>query len=86
MGYFNIAAVFTSHLLLFLFSGVIAVVIFITVAALVIMARFICSRKETYRTQQVKASQSEDGHEFPFSNSQADSQTAPNENPNEYFI
>uniref|UniRef100_A0A8C6UWR8 Contactin associated protein like 3 n=1 Tax=Neogobius melanostomus TaxID=47308 RepID=A0A8C6UWR8_9GOBI len=66
--------------------GVIAVVIFVTVAALVVTARFVCSRKETYRTQQVKASQSEDGHEFPFSSSQADSQTANNENPNEYFI
>uniref|UniRef100_A0A673CRI7 Contactin associated protein like 3 n=1 Tax=Sphaeramia orbicularis TaxID=375764 RepID=A0A673CRI7_9TELE len=65
--------------------GVIAVVIFITVSALVIMARFICSRKETYRNQEVKASQSEDGHEFPFS-SQADSQSAPNENQKEYFI
>uniref|UniRef100_A0A3B4ACF4 Contactin associated protein like 3 n=1 Tax=Periophthalmus magnuspinnatus TaxID=409849 RepID=A0A3B4ACF4_9GOBI len=69
-----------------IFPGVIAVVIFIAVAALVVMARFVCSRKETYRTQQVKSSQSEDGHEFPFSSSQADSQTAPNENPNEYFI
>ncbi|XP_033821141.1 contactin-associated protein-like 4 [Periophthalmus magnuspinnatus] len=69
-----------------LIGGVIAVVIFIAVAALVVMARFVCSRKETYRTQQVKSSQSEDGHEFPFSSSQADSQTAPNENPNEYFI
>ncbi|XP_072295490.1 contactin-associated protein-like 4 [Eucyclogobius newberryi] len=69
-----------------LIGGVIAVVIFVTVAALVVMARFVCSRKETYRTQQVKASQSKDGHEFPFSSSQADSQTAHNENPNEYFI
>uniref|UniRef100_A0A673CT94 Contactin associated protein like 3 n=1 Tax=Sphaeramia orbicularis TaxID=375764 RepID=A0A673CT94_9TELE len=68
-----------------LIGGVIAVVIFITVSALVIMARFICSRKETYRNQEVKASQSEDGHEFPFS-SQADSQSAPNENQKEYFI
>ncbi|KAK7889546.1 hypothetical protein WMY93_025106 [Mugilogobius chulae] len=69
-----------------LIGGVIAVVIFITVAALVIMARFVCSRKETYRTQQVKSSQSDDGHEFPFSSSQNDSQTANNENPNEFFI
>ncbi|KAM7409799.1 hypothetical protein PAMA_001340 [Pampus argenteus] len=55
-----------------LIGGVIAVVIFLIVSALAIMARFICSRKETYRNQEVKAAQPEDGHEFPFS-SQADS-------------
>ncbi|XP_059196818.1 contactin-associated protein-like 4 isoform X1 [Centropristis striata] len=68
-----------------LIGGVIAVVIFVTVSALAIMARFICSRKETYRTQEVKAAQPEDGHEFPFS-SQGDSQSAPTENQKEYFI
>uniref|UniRef100_A0A3B5BD49 Contactin-associated protein-like 4 n=1 Tax=Stegastes partitus TaxID=144197 RepID=A0A3B5BD49_9TELE len=67
------------------FPGVIAVVIFVTVSALVVMARFICSRKETYRNQEVKAAQPEDGHEFPFS-SQADSPSAPSENQKEYFI
>ncbi|XP_068563834.1 contactin-associated protein-like 4 isoform X1 [Cebidichthys violaceus] len=55
---------------------VIAVVIFVTVSALAIMARFICSRKETYRNQEVKVAQPEDGHELPFS-SQADSLNAP---------
>nr|XP_046248206.1 contactin-associated protein-like 4 isoform X2 [Scatophagus argus] len=68
-----------------LIGGVIAVVIFITVSALAVMARFICSRKETYRNQEVKAAQPEDDHEFPFS-SQADSQCAPTENQKEYFI
>lgn len=67
------------------FSGVIAVAIFVTVSALAIMARFICSRKETYRCQEVKAVQPEEGHEFPFSN-EADSQSAPGENQKEYFI
>lgn len=67
------------------FLGVIAVVIFVTVAVLAIMARFICSRKETYRNQEVKASQPEEGHEFTF-NSQADSQNIPNENQKENFI
>lgn len=66
-------------------SGLIAVVIFVTVSALAIMARFICSRKETYRAQEVKAAQPEDGHEFPFS-SQADCESAPSENQKEYFI
>lgn len=68
-----------------MFLGVIAVVIFVTVAALAIMARFICSRKETYRNQEVKASQPEEGNEFTF-NSQVDSQNIPNENQKEYFI
>ncbi|XP_049443304.1 contactin-associated protein-like 4 isoform X1 [Epinephelus fuscoguttatus] len=68
-----------------LIGGVIAVVIFVTVSALAIMARFICSRKETYRNQEVKEAQPEDGHEFPFS-SQVDSQSAPSENQKEYFI
>uniref|UniRef100_UPI0037E743DA contactin-associated protein-like 4 n=1 Tax=Semicossyphus pulcher TaxID=241346 RepID=UPI0037E743DA len=68
-----------------LIGGVIAVVIFITVSGLAIMARFICSRKETYRNQEVKAAQPEDGHELPFS-SQADSQSAPGENQKEFFI
>ncbi|XP_031715309.1 contactin-associated protein-like 4 isoform X1 [Anarrhichthys ocellatus] len=68
-----------------LIGGVIAVVIFVTVSALAIMARFICSRKETYRNQEVKAAQPEDGHELPFS-SQADSLSAPSENQKEYFI
>uniref|UniRef100_A0A8C4F0C5 Contactin associated protein like 3 n=1 Tax=Dicentrarchus labrax TaxID=13489 RepID=A0A8C4F0C5_DICLA len=68
-----------------LIGGVIAVVIFVTVSALAIMARFICSRKETYRNQEVKAAQTEDSHEFPFS-SPADCQSAPGENQKEYFI
>lgn len=69
----------------FVFLGVIAVGIFVTVSALAIMARLICSRKETCRNQQVKAAQPEDGHEFPFS-SQADCLSTPSENQKEYFI
>lgn len=67
------------------FLGVIAVAIFITVVVLAISARIICSRKETYRNQEVKAAQPEDGHEFPF-HSQADSQSTPTDNQREYFI
>ncbi|XP_047444283.1 contactin-associated protein-like 4 [Mugil cephalus] len=67
-----------------LIGGVIAVVIFVTLCALAVMARFICTRKETYRNQEMKAAQPED-HEFPFS-SQADSPSAPSENQKEYFI
>ncbi|CAB1420470.1 unnamed protein product [Pleuronectes platessa] len=68
-----------------LIGGVIAVVIFVAVSALGIVIRFICSRKETYRNQEVKASQPDDGQEFPFS-SRADSQGAASENQKEYFI
>ncbi|CAJ1061130.1 contactin-associated protein-like 4 [Xyrichtys novacula] len=68
-----------------LIGGVIAVVIFITVSALAILARYICSRKETYRNQVVKSTQPEDIHELPFS-SQADSQSARSENQKEFFI
>lgn len=64
------------------FSGVIAVVIFVTMSALAIMARFICTRKETFRNHEVKAAQPDDSHEFPFS-SQADSL---GENQKEFFI
>lgn len=60
-------------------------VIFVVVSVAAIMARFMCSRKETYRNQEVKAAQPEEGHEFPFS-SEADSQSAPSENQKEYFI
>uniref|UniRef100_A0A3Q4HYJ9 Contactin-associated protein-like 4-like n=1 Tax=Neolamprologus brichardi TaxID=32507 RepID=A0A3Q4HYJ9_NEOBR len=64
---------------------VIAVVIFVTLSALAVMARFICSRKETYQNQEVKAAQPEDSNEFPFSG-QPDSPSAPSENQKEYFI
>ncbi|XP_029001997.1 contactin-associated protein-like 4 [Betta splendens] len=68
-----------------LIGGVIAIVIFVTVSALAVMARFICSRKETYRNQEVKAVQPEEGHEFPFG-SEADSQSAARGNQKEFFI
>ncbi|XP_028300530.1 contactin-associated protein-like 4 isoform X4 [Gouania willdenowi] len=68
-----------------LIGGVIAVVVFLTALALAVMVRFICSRKETYRSQEVKASQPEDCQDFPFS-SQADSLGAPTDSHKEYFI
>uniref|UniRef100_A0A3Q0RWD8 Contactin associated protein like 3 n=1 Tax=Amphilophus citrinellus TaxID=61819 RepID=A0A3Q0RWD8_AMPCI len=64
---------------------VIAVVIFVTLSALAVTARFMCSRKETYRNQEVKAAQPEDSNEFPFSG-QPDSPSAASENQKEYFI
>uniref|UniRef100_A0A672IUR0 Contactin associated protein like 3 n=1 Tax=Salarias fasciatus TaxID=181472 RepID=A0A672IUR0_SALFA len=69
-----------------LIGGVIAVVIFVTVAVLAVMARFICIRKETYQNQDVKEAQpEEDSHEFQLG-SQADSPSGPSENHKEYFI
>ncbi|XP_056149052.1 contactin-associated protein-like 4 [Lampris incognitus] len=68
-----------------LIGGVIAVVIFIIVSGLVILARYLYRRKETYRNQEVKGVKAEDSPEFPF-NSQADSQIISGENPKEYFI
>ncbi|XP_017276056.1 contactin-associated protein-like 4 isoform X1 [Kryptolebias marmoratus] len=68
-----------------LIGGVIAVVIFVTMSALAVMARFICTRKETFQNHQVKAAQPEDSREFPFS-SQADSLGVPSENQREFFI
>ncbi|XP_034003247.1 contactin-associated protein-like 4 [Trematomus bernacchii] len=68
-----------------LIGGVIGMMIFVSVVALAIIARIICSRKETYRNQEVKAAQPEEGQELPFS-SQVDSQSAPTENQKEYFI
>ncbi|KAF6715522.1 Contactin-associated protein-like 4 [Oryzias melastigma] len=67
-----------------LIGGVIAVGIFATASALAIMVRFLCSRRETYQNQEVKAAQGEDCHEFPFS-SQTDSPSIPSKNQ-EFFI
>uniref|UniRef100_A0A3Q4ASU4 Uncharacterized protein n=1 Tax=Mola mola TaxID=94237 RepID=A0A3Q4ASU4_MOLML len=83
--YFPYPPLYHKPKLLFVFLGVIAVVIFVTAAALAIVARFICSRKETYRNQEVKGAQPEDGHEFRFS-SQADCQSTTSENQREFFI
>lgn len=68
----------TLGLSVFCVLGVIAFVIFVIVGALAGMGRFICSRKETYRNQDVKA-HSEDVHEFPFS-SPTDLQNTPSQN------
>ncbi len=70
---------------LFFLAGVIAVVIFVIVTGLAIMARFLYRRKETYRNQEVKGVKQEDSQDFPFDN-QADLQNASDENTKEYFI
>ncbi|KAM9789303.1 contactin-associated protein-like 4 [Neosynchiropus ocellatus] len=68
-----------------LIGGIIAVVIFVTLTALAVAARFLYRRKETYRSQEVKEVQPEDSQEFPF-NSQTEPQNSHRQNPKEYFI
>ncbi|XP_068196207.1 contactin-associated protein-like 4 isoform X1 [Antennarius striatus] len=75
------AAENTPHL-----SGVIAVVIFVIVAGLVITARILYRRKETYRNQEVKGVKPEDGPDCPFNNQGDSSPNASGENTKEYFI
>ncbi|XP_038593693.1 contactin-associated protein-like 4 [Micropterus salmoides] len=64
-----------------LIGGVIAVVIFVSVSALAIMARVLYSRKGMCRSREVKTVQPEDSPELAFS-----SQNGPSENQKEYFI
>uniref|UniRef100_A0A668T6J8 Contactin associated protein like 3 n=1 Tax=Oreochromis aureus TaxID=47969 RepID=A0A668T6J8_OREAU len=68
-----------------LIGGVIAVVIFVTVSALAIMARFLYRRKCTCQRQEVKTVKPEDNPELPF-RSRITSQNGPTENQKEYFI
>ncbi|XP_056148356.1 contactin-associated protein-like 5 [Lampris incognitus] len=68
-----------------LIGGVIAVVIFVTVSALAIMARFLYRRKGTFQSQEVMTVKADDTAELPF-NSQAGSQKVLSENQKEYFI
>ncbi|KAM9345307.1 contactin-associated protein-like 4 [Symphorus nematophorus] len=65
-----------------LIGGVIAVVIFVTVSALAIMARVLYRRKGTCQSQEVKTVKAEDSPELAFSSSQ----NGPSENQKEYFI
>ncbi|XP_028278904.1 contactin-associated protein-like 4 [Parambassis ranga] len=66
-------------------GGVIAAVIFVTVAVLAVMARLVYQRKGTCQNQEVKTAKPEDGPELPFS-SQTGSQNGPTESHKEYFI
>uniref|UniRef100_A0AAX7UKJ0 Contactin associated protein like 3 n=1 Tax=Astatotilapia calliptera TaxID=8154 RepID=A0AAX7UKJ0_ASTCA len=68
-----------------LIGGVIAVVIFVTVSSLAIMARFLYRRKCTCQRQEVKTVKPEDNPELPF-RSRITSQNGPTENQKEYFI
>ncbi|XP_069007196.1 contactin-associated protein-like 4 [Embiotoca jacksoni] len=68
-----------------LIGGVIAVVIFAAATGLAVTARLLYRRKDTYRKQEVKQVQQEDGPDFPF-NDRPDSQNLSAQNPKEYFI
>lgn len=67
------------------FPGVIAVVIFVILACLAVMARFFYRRKETFQTQQSKGAKSEDGPETAF-NADPSAQSVIGESQKEYFI
>uniref|UniRef100_A0A674DGC8 Contactin-associated protein-like 4 n=1 Tax=Salmo trutta TaxID=8032 RepID=A0A674DGC8_SALTR len=69
-----------------LIGGVIAVVIFVILSALAIMARFLYRRKETFHTQEPQGIKPEaDSPEYPF-HSEPTSQNILSENQKEYFI
>ncbi|KAM4591135.1 contactin-associated protein-like 4 [Odontesthes bonariensis] len=68
-----------------LIGGVIAVVIFVMVTALAILARFLYRRKGTCRSQEVKTVKPEDTPGPPFG-SQTGSQHGPTESQKEYYI
>ncbi|XP_069000309.1 contactin-associated protein-like 4 [Embiotoca jacksoni] len=68
-----------------LIGGVIAVVIFVTVSALAVMARFLYGRKWACQSQEVKTVKAEASPELPFS-SQASSHNGQTDNQKEYFI
>ncbi|XP_056132902.1 contactin-associated protein-like 4 [Lampris incognitus] len=59
-----------------LIGGVIAVVIFVAVSALAVVARYLYRRTETYQSQEVKGAPLEGSPGFPF-NGLADSQNVP---------
>ncbi|XP_077470595.1 contactin-associated protein-like 4 [Stigmatopora argus] len=68
-----------------LIGGVIAVIIFVTVAGLAVTGKVLYRRKETYRNQEVKGSQREESQDLA-SEHQTDCQNASRQNPKEYFI
>uniref|UniRef100_A0A3Q2ZB03 Contactin-associated protein-like 4 n=1 Tax=Hippocampus comes TaxID=109280 RepID=A0A3Q2ZB03_HIPCM len=68
-----------------LIGGVIAVIIFVTVAGLAVAAKFLYRRKETYRNQEVKSGHRDESQDLAFEH-QTDSQNTSGQNPKEYFI
>ncbi|CAL8298404.1 unnamed protein product [Merluccius merluccius] len=68
-----------------LIGGVIAVVVFVVVSALAIMARLLYRRKETYQSQEMEPEKQEDASLDPFSGHN-DSQSTSGENQKEYGI
>uniref|UniRef100_A0A665TI74 Uncharacterized protein n=1 Tax=Echeneis naucrates TaxID=173247 RepID=A0A665TI74_ECHNA len=69
----------------FFLLGVIAVVIFVTVSASAVMARFLCRSKGMCQSGEIKTVKPEDSPELPFS-SQSSPRIGPSESQKEYFI
>uniref|UniRef100_A0A672M994 Contactin associated protein like 3 n=1 Tax=Sinocyclocheilus grahami TaxID=75366 RepID=A0A672M994_SINGR len=68
-----------------LIGDVIAVVIFVSLAALAVMARFLYRRKETFQPQEPKVGKTDDSPETPF-NTDPNSQSIVSDYQKEYFI
>ncbi|XP_048874781.1 contactin-associated protein-like 5 isoform X1 [Brienomyrus brachyistius] len=68
-----------------LIGGVIAVVIFIILCALAIMAKFLYRRKETFQGRETKGPELDDSPDFPFTND-PNSQNILSENQKEYLM
>uniref|UniRef100_A0A671NE08 Contactin-associated protein-like 4 n=1 Tax=Sinocyclocheilus anshuiensis TaxID=1608454 RepID=A0A671NE08_9TELE len=66
-------------------DSVIAVVIFVSLAALAVMARFLYRRKETFQPQEPKAGKTDDSPQTPF-NTDPNSQSIVSDYQKEYFI
>lgn len=69
-----------------LIGGVIALVIFVTLSALAIMARLLYRRKWTCRSEDVKTVKPDDCPELPFSSQNNSHSSGSSENHKEYFI
>ncbi|XP_049602612.1 contactin-associated protein-like 4 isoform X2 [Syngnathus scovelli] len=68
-----------------LIGGVIAAIVFVTVAGLAAAAKFLYRRKETYRNREEKNGQREESQDSDFDH-QTDSRNASGHNAKEYFI
>ncbi|XP_058847925.1 contactin-associated protein-like 5 isoform X1 [Acipenser ruthenus] len=68
-----------------LIGGVIAVIIFVILCVVAVMARFLYQRKETYRNREAKGPQHDDNSDLTLKN-ELNSQNTLSENQREYFI
>ncbi|KAL4617566.1 contactin-associated protein-like 5, partial [Arapaima gigas] len=66
-------------------GGVIAVVIFVILCALAVMARFLYRRKDTFQSREAKGPKPDESPDFPFNN-EPNSQNVLSENQKEYLM